>query len=96
MIKSKLPKEQYENIPLSFIIDLINNFRYNAEVILEEPIKERYNIKADALEELIKRWTVRTIAEEPDVIDAAMKAFRDAVDSFAVDDGEPLVRIFKD
>lgn len=96
MIKQKLPKEQYENIPLSFIIDLINNFRYNAEVILEEPIKERYNIKADALEELIKRWIVRTVAEEPDVEEAAKKAYRDAVDSFAVNDGEPLIRIFKD
>lgn len=96
MIEQKLPKEQYENIPLSFIIDLTNNFRYNAEVILEEPIKERYNIKADALEELIKRWIVRTVAEEPDVIEAAKKAYSKAVDSFSIDDGEPLIQIFKD
>lgn len=96
MIKQKLPKEQYENIPLPFILDLIRHFRCMAEIILEEPIKERYNIKADALEELIKRWIVCTVAEEPDVEEAAKKAFRDAVDSFAVNDGESLIQIFKD
>ena len=50
---------------------------------------------AEVLRDLLKSWIIRTVAQEPDVIDAAKKAYRDAVDSFALDDVETLIQTFK-
>lgn len=95
MIKSKLPKEQYEMIPASFIREAING--YNAMALREEDskMKEYLFLRAEVLRDLLKSWIIRTVAQEPDVIDAAKKAYRDAVDSFALDDVETLIQTFK-
>ena len=96
MIERKLPKEQYEMIPASFIRESING--YNAMALREEDskMKEYLFLRAEVLRDLLKSWMIRTVAEEPDVIEAAKKAYSNAVDSFSIDDGEPLIQIFKE
>lgn len=93
MIERKLPKEQYEMIPASFIREAIKG--YNAMALREEDseIKERLFIRAEVLRDFLKSWFIHTVAQEPDVIEAAQKAFEDALDGVRYD-GKSICEVF--
>lgn len=95
MIERKLPKEQYEMIPASFVREAIKG--YNAMALREEDdeVKKLLFLRAEVLCDLLKSWVIHTVAQEPDVIESAQKAFNDAIDSVSVRyDGKSICEVF--
>lgn len=107
MIERKLPKEQYEMIPASFIREAIKG--YNAMALREEDdeAKKLLFLRAEVLCDLLKSWYIHTVAKEPDVIEAAQRAYMEAVDAVSCkgesffkedesDEMDSFIRHFKD
>lgn len=82
-------------IPASFIREAIRG--YNAMALREEDskIKERLFIRAEVLCDLLKSWYIYTVSQEPDVIEAAQRAYMEAVDAVSCK-GESISRFFKE
>lgn len=93
MIKSKLPKEQYEMIPASFVEKAIKGYNSMALREKDNDVKKIMLLRSEALSDLLKSWFIYTVSQEPDVIESAQKAFNDAVDSVRYD-GKSICKVF--